>query len=60
MRQKMVTLCDKTWLMAMEKKNFSEWVRGMLLAIDEDYQEEKKAAIAFKEEHGRWPRWWIE
>ena len=46
--------------MAMEKPNFSEWVRGMLLAIDEDYQEEKKAAIAFKEEHGRWPRWWIE
>ena len=56
----MVTLCDKTWAMAMEKKNFSEWVRGMLLAIDEDYQEEKKAAIAFKEEHGRWPRWWNE
>ena len=60
MRQKMISLCEKTWLMAMEKKNFSEWVRGMLLAIDEDYQEEKKAASAFKEEHGRWPRWWNE
>ena len=60
MRQKAVTLCDITWAMAMKKPNFSEWVRAMLLEQDEEHQEERKAALEFREEHGRWPRWWNE
>ena len=30
MRQKLITLDDKTWTMAQAKTNFSEWVRNQL------------------------------
>ena len=46
--------------MAKQMPNFSRWVRAQLLANDEHQIEERKAAIAFKEEHGRFPKWWGE
>ena len=60
MRTKVITLCDETWRMAKQMPNFSRWVRAQLLANDEHQIEERKAAIAFKEEHGRFPKWWGE
>jgi hypothetical protein len=30
MRQKLISLCEETWALAGEKKNFSEWVRHQL------------------------------
>jgi len=60
MRQKVITLCDETWRLAQEKPNFSEWVRAQLLQNDEERIEERKAASAFKVEHGRFPKWWVE
>ncbi len=60
MRPKVVTLCDKTWQLAQEKPNFSEWVRAMLLETDEQMIEDRKAALEFKQQHGRFPKWWSE
>ncbi len=57
MRPKVITLCEATWKLAMEKENFSEWVRAQLLATDEVTIQEVKDAHAFKEEHGRFPLW---
>tara|TARA_R110000751_G_scaffold197448_2_gene302557 strand:+ start:63 stop:242 length:180 start_codon:yes stop_codon:yes gene_type:complete len=58
MRQKMVTLCDETWTMAMKKPNFSEWVRAMLLADDERRKEMDDVAFAHWKDHGTWPEWY--
>lgn len=60
MRTKVITLCDATWHLAKEKPNFSAWVRAMLLQNDEERLEERRAALEFREEHGRFPKWWIE
>jgi len=58
MRTKVITLCDKTWQMAQEKPNFSEWVRAQLLANDEKRKEMDDVAYAHFKKHGTWPEWY--
>lgn len=60
MGKKLVNLCARTAELASKKKNFSEWVRSKLLEEVEEEEIERKAAVAFRDEHGRWPRWWQE
>ena len=58
MRPKVVSLCDETWALAMEKDNFSEWVRSQLLAADEKRIEVDAKAIAIWKKTGEWPEWY--
>ena len=58
MRPKVVSLCDETWKLAMEKDNFSEWVRSQLLATDESRIEQDAKAIAIWKSTGEWPEWY--
>lgn len=58
MRQKAVTLCDATWKLAMEKENFSEWVRSQLLASDEKETAKRNKAVEIWKKTGVWPEWY--
>jgi len=58
MRPKVVSLCDETWALAMEKENFSEWVRAQLLATDEKRIEQDAKAIKIWKKTGEWPEWY--
>ena len=60
MGKKLVNLCAQTDELAQKKKNFSEWVRSKLLEEVEEDEIERKAAVEFRDVHGRWPRWWQE
>ena len=58
MKTKVITLCDKTWALAKEKKNFSEWVRAQLLASDEVEIDKGNKAFKIFQETGKWPEWY--
>ena len=58
MRPKVITLCEATWKLAMEKENFSEWVRAQLLATDEKRIEKDTVAFQYWKENGVWPEWY--
>ena len=55
---KVVSLDEKTWAIASKMDNFSAWVRGQLLATDENELALAKKADAHFKKTGTWPEWY--